>query len=189
MDKIILASQSPRRHQLMEQAGYVFQVVVTDVDETPPPGMPGEAVPEFLARKKAAAVEAPDDTIVITADTIVVLDHQILGKPAELAEARSMLQRLSGRMHQVVSGVSIRKGARQHSFSEITEVHFRPLTDAQIDYYLTHYQPLDKAGAYAIQEWIGLVGIEKIHGDYYNVMGLPVGSLMQALQPFLESDL
>jgi septum formation protein len=189
MDKIILASQSPRRHQLMEQAGYTFQVVVTDVDETPPAGMPGEEVPEFLARKKAEAVDAPDDAIVITADTIVVLDHHILGKPAGLDEARAMLQRLSGRMHQVVSGVSIRKGAQQHSFSEITEVYFRPLTDAQIDYYLAHYQPLDKAGAYAIQEWIGLVGIEKIHGDYYNVMGLPVGSLMQALQRFLESEL
>ncbi|XZF13843.1 Maf family protein [Chitinophagaceae bacterium MMS25-I14] len=185
MDKIILASQSPRRRQLMEQAGYDFEVVIADVDETNPPGMPGEEVPVFLAKKKAAAIESRyPGRVIIAADTVVLLDHEILGKPEDAAHAKAMLRKIQGRMHQVVTGVSIQKDAVQKSFSVVTEVYFRPLTDEQIDFYIGHYQPFDKAGSYAIQEWIGLVGIEKINGDYYNVMGLPVGEVVMALKEF-----
>lgn len=181
MDKIILASQSPRRKHLLELAGYQFEVIVADVDETNPPGMPGMQVPEFLARKKAAVIPA-GEALVIAADTIVLLDDDILGKPKDEADARNMLQRLSGRMHEVVSGVCLRKGDRELGFSVVTEVYFRPLSAEQIDYYVGEYKPFDKAGSYAIQEWIGLVGIERINGDYYNVMGLPIGEVVKQIQ-------
>jgi nucleoside triphosphate pyrophosphatase len=184
-EKIILASQSPRRKQLMEMAELEFEVLIADVDETNPPGMSGEEVPEFLARKKADAVRhLVNDAIVIAADTVVLLDHHILGKPTDEAHAKTILQQLSGRVHKVVTGVCIRKGEKEHSFSVVTEVYFRTLTDAQIDHYITRYKPFDKAGAYAIQEWIGVTGIEKINGDYYNVMGLPIGDVIIALQEF-----
>ncbi|MBL7718074.1 MAG: septum formation protein Maf [Flavipsychrobacter sp.] len=186
MDRIILASQSPRRKQLMEAAEIDFTIVVADVDETNPPGMPGEQVPEYLAKKKAAAIEAdyPDATIV-AADTIVLLDGEILGKPTDATDAEHILSKLSGRVHRVVTGVCIQKGTKQHSFSTTTEVHFRPLTAEQIKYYVANYKPFDKAGAYAIQEWIGMVGIEKINGDYYSVMGLPIGEVVKVLQEFV----
>lgn len=179
MLNIILASQSPRRKQLLEQAGYSFTVVIADVDETNPPGMPGIDVPEFLAKKKAAAIETsqPADAVIIAADTVVLLDNEILGKPTDAAHAKETLRKLSGRMHEVVTGVCIQKGLDQRSFSVITEVYFRPLTEEQIDHYVDRYKPMDKAGAYAIQEWIGLIGIERINGDYYNVMGLPIGEV------------
>jgi septum formation protein len=181
--KIILASQSPRRKQLMELAELEFEVLIADVDETNPPGMPGEQVPEFLAKKKADAVtHLTADAI--AADTVVLLDHQILGKPVDEAHAISILQQLAGRMHKVVTGVCIRKGPKEVAFSVTTEVYFRPLTAAQISHYVTNYKPYDKAGAYAIQEWIGVTGIEKINGDYYNVMGLPIGDVVIALAAF-----
>jgi len=179
---IILASQSPRRKQLMEQAGYAFHVVVSDVDETNPPGMPGEEVPVFLAQKKAAAIaEGYPDRTIVAADTIVLLQGEILGKPKDAADAVRMLHKLSGNMHRVVTGVCIRKGEREETFSVVTEVYFRSLTGAQIQYYIDTYQPFDKAGSYAIQEWIGLIGIERINGDYYNVMGLPIGEVAKRL--------
>ena len=182
MAKIILASQSPRRKQLLEMAEIAFEILIADVDETNPPGMPGELVPEFLARKKADAVtHLVQDAIVIAADTVVLLDHHILGKPVDAVDAIAILQQLSGRMHKVVTGVCIRKGTREVCFSTTTEVYFRPLSDEQIVHYVSHYQPFDKAGAYAIQEWIGVTGIEKINGDYYNVMGLPIGEVVIAL--------
>jgi septum formation protein len=181
--KIILASQSPRRKQLLEMAEVTFEILIADVDETNPPGMPGEQVPLFLAKKKADAVQhLVADAIVIAADTVVLLDHHILGKPADAAHASAILHQLSGRMHKVVTGVCMRKGATEHSFSTVTEVYFRKLTTEQIEHYITNYKPFDKAGAYAIQEWIGVTGIEKINGDYYNVMGLPIGEVMIALQ-------
>lgn len=183
--KIILASQSPRRKQLMELAELEFEILIADVDETNPPGMPGENVPLFLAKKKADAVShLAADAIVIAADTVVLLDHHILGKPTDAAHAISILQQLSGRMHKVVTGVCIRKGAKEKCFSTTTEVYFRPLTGEQIAHYVQHYKPFDKAGAYAIQEWIGVTGIEKINGDYYNVMGLPIGEVVIALEEF-----
>ncbi len=169
----------------MELAELSFEVLIADVDETNPPGMPGEQVPEFLARKKADAVShLVQDAIVIAADTVVLLDHHILGKPADAAHAKQILQQLSGRMHKVVTGVCMRKGAKELSFSTTTEVYFRKLTDSQIDHFIERYKPFDKAGAYAIQEWIGVIGIEKINGDYYNVMGLPIGEVYKALSTF-----
>lgn len=162
-----------------------FDVLIADVDETNPPGMPGEQVPEFLAKKKADAVShIVEDAIVISADTIVLLDDEILGKPKDATNAKEILKKLSGRMHRVITGVCIRQGKKQKSFSVVTEVYFRPLSPQQIIHYIDHYKPFDKAGAYAIQEWIGVTGIEKINGDYYNVMGLPIGDVINALQDF-----
>jgi septum formation protein len=181
-DKIILASQSPRRKQLLELAEVPFEVLVADVDETNPPGMPGDDVPQFLAKKKADAVShLTTNAIVIAADTVVLLGHHILGKPTDAANAIEILTQLSGKMHKVVTGVCIRKGEKEVAFSVTTEVYFRPLTREQITHYVANYKPFDKAGAYAIQEWIGVTGIEKINGDYYNVMGLPIGDVVKVL--------
>ena len=185
--KIILASQSPRRKQLMEMAELQFDVLIADVDETNPPGMPGAQVPAFLACKKADAVaHLVHDAIVIAADTVVLLDDEILGKPKDTADAITMLKKLSGRTHTVVTGVCIRKGEKERTFSCTTLVSFRSLTDTQIAHYVNNYRPFDKAGSYAIQEWIGVTGIEKITGDYYNVMGLPIGEVLIALQDMVQ---
>ena len=179
MDKIILASGSPRRRQLLEQAGYTFEVKAADVDETPPPGMPSANVPAHLAVEKAAVIAAQyPDCLIIAADTVVLLGDEILGKPVDEADALQMLARLSGRRHDVVTGVCLQLGDRTEVFSTRTEVYFRPVSAEQIRYFVTHFKPLDKAGAYAIQEWIGLIGIEKINGDYYNVMGLPISEVV-----------
>lgn len=167
----------------MEMAELSFEVLIADVDETNPPGMPGEQVPEHLARKKADAVRyLVNDAIVIAADTVVLLDDRILNKPKDDADAIAILTALSGRIHTVVTGVCIRKGDKEKSFSITTEVHFRKLSIAQIEHYVHQYKPFDKAGAYAIQEWIGVTGIEKINGDYYNVMGLPIGTVLEVLE-------
>lgn len=177
--KLILASGSPRRKQLLEMAHVDFEVISADVDETNPPGMPGEDVPVFLAEKKAAVIAAQHpERWVLAADTIVLLDHEILGKPKDDEDAVSILKKLSGRMHTVVTGVCLQRGNEKHSFSATTEVYFRKLSDEQIRFYVEIYHPMDKAGAYAIQEYIGVSGIEKINGDYYNVMGLPVGEVL-----------
>jgi septum formation protein len=182
-NKIILASQSPRRKQLLEMAEIPFEILIADVDETNPPGMLGDDVPVFLAKKKADAVShLVHDAIVIAADTVVLLDHHILGKPTDAANAKTILQQLAGRVHKVVTGVCIRKNEKEVSFSTTTEVCFRPLTAEQIEHYITNYKPYDKAGAYAIQEWIGVIGIERIDGDYYNVMGLPIGEVVKVLK-------
>lgn len=182
MLKLILASQSPRRKQLMEAAELDFEIIIADVDETNPEGMPGEDVPVFLAKKKAAAIQhMVKDAIVIAADTVVLLDEQILGKPRDAVHAKETLNQLSGRTHLVVTGVCIQNADKQVSFSTTTAVHFRQLTAAQIEHYVDNYGPFDKAGAYAIQEWIGMVGIERIDGDYYNVMGLPIGEVVKYL--------
>jgi len=182
MDRIILASQSPRRKQLLELAEIQFEIQVADIDETPPVGMPGFDVPEHLAKEKAAVIVAGNPgAIVIAADTIVLLDDEILGKPTGEEDAVNILSKLAGRMHRVVSGVCIQRDEMQQSLSAVTEVYFRPLTQEQVLHYVSNYKPYDKAGAYAIQEWIGMVGIEKINGDYYNVMGLPIGEVVQRL--------
>lgn len=173
---------------MLQEAGYDFTIIIADVDETNPPGMPGEQVPEHLARKKADAIQhMASDAIVIAADTVVLLDHHILGKPTDAAHAKAMLQQLSGRVHYVVTGVCIQDATHQVSFSVTTEVYFRPLTTEQINYYVDKYQPFDKAGSYAIQEWIGMVGIEKINGDYYNVMGLPISEVVKVLNEQFQS--
>jgi len=190
MHKIILASQSPRRKQLLQQAEIEFEILVADVDETPPAGMPGTELPVYLAKLKADTVQhLAEDAIVIAADTVVLLDDKILGKPRDAEDAREMLRQLSGRMHTVVTGVCIQSESKQISFSTETKVYFRSLTREQIAYYVESYKPYDKAGAYAIQEWIGMIGIEKINGDYYNVMGLPIGEVVAFLKhDFLDEE-
>ncbi|HOZ69404.1 MAG TPA: Maf family protein [Chitinophagaceae bacterium] len=184
--KIILASQSPRRKQLLEWAEVPFDVVVKDTDEHFPPGLPAEEVAVYIARNKARAVQSslPASSIVLAADTIVVLGESIIGKPVHREEAVSILLALSGEKHRVITGVVIRKGEEEIAFADITEVEFHTLSLEQIEYYVDQYKPYDKAGAYAIQEWIGVVGIKSITGDFYNVMGLPVSKVVKALERF-----
>lgn len=185
MHKIVLASQSPRRKHLLEAAELSFDIIIADIDETPPTNIPAEKVPEHLAQQKTVAIEAQvHDAIIIAADTIVLVDNKILGKPANEQEAIATLEALSGRSHKVITGVCMQKGAKSISFSATTEVFFRELQRSEIEHYVAKYQPYDKAGAYAIQEWIGMIGIEKIVGDYYNVMGLPIGDVVK----YLNSD-
>ncbi|QHS62756.1 Maf family protein [Chitinophaga agri] len=181
--RVVLASQSPRRKQLLEQAGIPFDVKVVDTAETFPADMAIPEVPVHIARQKSVAVAAlcTDDDIVITADTVVVLDDTIIGKPKDRDDAIRILSALSGRIHRVITGVVIRQNGQESSFSKETEVHFKPLTHEQITYYVDAYKPYDKAGAYAIQEWIGAVGIDRINGCFYNVMGLPVSNVVEAL--------
>lgn len=187
MKNLILASQSPRRKQLLEQAELEFVIRTAHSDEDFPADMDPELAPLFIASNKAKAVfetlEATErkDALIIAADTVVILDGKIIGKPKDAADAKNILRTLSGRVHKVVTGVMLYTEASQTGFSEMTEVHFLTLTEAQITHYVDQYQPLDKAGAYAIQEWIGLAGIEKINGDFYNVMGLPVSKVLSAL--------
>ena len=184
MKKIILASQSPRRKQLLEWAEIPFEVVVSDSDELFPPGMLPDAIAIHIARKKAIAVQHKinTDAVVLAADTIVVLNDNIIGKPVHREEAVSILCALSGEKHKVITGVVIKKGEKEIAFADITEVVFHELTVEQIEFYVDKYKPYDKAGAYAIQEWIGVVGIKSIHGDFYNVMGLPVSRVIQELE-------
>jgi septum formation protein len=188
--KLILASQSPRRKQLLEWAEMSFEVVVKNTDETFPDGLAVEEIPVYIARQKAEAVKQmliaesklPVTSIVIlAADTVVVLDNQIIGKPANREDAIKILTSLSGQPHKVITGVVIQVDEREIAFSEITSVVFHPLSPSQIAFYVDKYQPYDKAGAYAIQEWIGVVGIKSIDGDFYNVMGLPVSRVVQEL--------
>ncbi len=186
MKTIILASGSPRRKQLLEWAEIPFQVQVSNADEDFPPHLPMEEVPVYIARKKAMAVQqqAPADEIVLAADTIVVLGEHILGKPVHREEAISMLLALQGSQHEVITGVVIRKGEKETAFFDRTQVNFHPLTESEIEHYVDQYAPYDKAGAYAIQEWIGVVGIQSVQGDFYNVMGLPVSRVVRALREF-----
>jgi septum formation protein len=186
MDRIILASASPRRKQLLEWAEVPFDILPSDSEELIPEGMPVSDVPVFLASQKADHVreKVGDTKIVLAADTIVVLDQRILGKPIDRADAIRMLTLLSGQVHQVITGVSLRRGKKEKLFSETTLVRFHPLTQTGIAHYVDHYHPYDKAGAYAIQEWIGVTGIHSIDGDFYNVMGLPVSRVLQELRSF-----
>jgi septum formation protein len=187
MADLILASQSPRRKQLLEWAEVSFDIVVSDADESFPAGLLPEEVAVFIARQKAAAVAAQDQKrIILAADTIVVLGSDIIGKPLDREDAISILTRLSGNRHQVITGVVIRRGDREEVFADTTEVEFHPLTREQVIYYVDNYRPYDKAGAYAIQEWIGVTGIRSINGDFYNVMGLPVSRVVQALREFSQ---
>ena len=180
---VILASQSPRRRQLLEQAGIPFQVKVSEAEETFPEGMPIPEVPVHIARQKALAVKAlyTENEVIVAADTIVVLDGRIIGKPVDREDAIRILTALSGRIHEVITGVVIMYNGTEQAFSQTTEVHFKPLAAEQITYYVDHYQPYDKAGAYAIQEWIGAVGIDRIDGCFYNVMGLPISQVAERL--------
>ena len=184
-DRIILASQSPRRKQLLEWAEQSFEIVVESTDEWFPLDMAVEEVPVFIARNKALAVEKKlNDTsaTIIAADTVVVLDKKIIGKPVDRSDAISILLSLSGQQHQVITGVVIKKGEKEIAFFDITRVAFNELSREEIEFYIDKYKPYDKAGAYAIQEWIGVIGIKSIDGDFYNVMGLPVSRVVRAIR-------
>jgi septum formation protein len=187
MAKYILASQSPRRKQLLEWAEIEFDVVVSYTDESFPPHMSPEEAAVHIAREKAIAVSksVPDGRVVIAADTIVVLNNEIIGKPADRADALNILSKLSGNIHQVITGVAI-MGKEEHYFADTTEVEFHTLSPSQIEFYVDKYKPYDKAGAYAIQEWIGVVGIKRINGDFYNVMGLPVSRVVQTIKGYSD---
>ena len=185
--KIVLASGSPRRKTLLEWAEVSFEVMVKPTDETYPADLAVEEVPVYIARQKAlgVAAELSGSELVIAADTIVVLGNDIIGKPTSREDAIQILSKLAGQTHRVITGVVLLDGENEKSFSDITTVHFHALTLEQITFYVDKYKPYDKAGAYAIQEWIGVVGIKSVEGDFYNVMGLPVSRVMQALQTML----
>lgn len=187
MRKVILASGSPRRKMLLEWAEIAFEVVVSDADESFSLSLTPAEVAVFIAQKKNQAVVDSlqnkfVDTIVISADTIVVLGNEIIGKPVDKKDAIAIIQKLSGKTHQVITAVNIRDEKKDINFYDTTEVVFHELSLDQITHYVEQYKPYDKAGAYAIQEWIGVVGIHSIHGDFYNVMGLPVSKVLRVLQ-------
>ena len=185
--KISLASASPRRRELMGLLGIDFAVAPSvEVNEVYPDSLPAEEVPLFLSRLKAEgyrSIMTPDD-LFITADTVVIIDGDVIGKPHDEADAAAMLGRLSGRRHTVVTGVTLSTLDRMESFSVATSVDFAPLTAEEIAFYVSRFRPLDKAGAYGIQEWIGAIGIKGIEGSFYNVMGLPFPRLWNALRSF-----
>ena len=184
--KIVLASKSPRRQELLRGMGVHF---VTITKETPEdhPDMPFEKVPEYLSRQKSLAFiddELPENFLLITADTVVIAENEILGKPTDKADALRMLQLLSGRTHHVVTGVTVRSKDKMITFSATSQVTFASLDMEEMEHYVDQYQPYDKAGAYGIQEWIGYVGISGLQGSFYNVMGLPTRKLYQTLKEF-----
>jgi septum formation protein len=187
MKKIILASQSPRRKQLLEWAEVDFEIYVKETDESFPADMHVTDVPVHIARNKALVVKNDLNSghLIIAADTVVVLDNEIIGKPKDREEAVNILTRLSGRTHSVVTGVCLMGGEKEYVFADSTSVTFHELTKEQLEYYVDHYKPYDKAGAYAIQEWIGVVGIRSVQGDFYNVMGLPVSRVIQEMKRFV----
>ena len=187
MVKYVLASNSPRRRELLAGLDLDFEVRVIDgIDESYPESLPAADVAQYIAEKKAEAYRASmqADELIITADTVVIVGDDILGKPKDEADAERMLREISGRTHQVVTGVSLLTADKQRLFSVATDVAFKQLTDEEIHHYVSHYRPFDKAGAYGIQEWIGYIGVTGLHGSYYNVMGLPVQRIYTELQKF-----
>ena len=181
---ILLVSGSPRRRELLERLGLTFTIGRSEVEETYPEGLSCEEIPQYLSRLKAmhCSPTPEPDSLVIAADTIVCCEGRVLGKPASYQEAFDMLRLLSGRRHRVITGVTILTRSVVRSFHAVTTVTFAPLTDEEIDFYLTRFRPYDKAGAYGIQEWIGMIGVKDIQGSYYNVMGLPVFRLYDELK-------
>lgn len=185
-NKIYLGSQSPRRKEILEATQIPFEVIISEEEETYPRELSLDLVPQFLAEQKANFISKKivvPNYLLITADTVVLLENQILGKPNDKSEAKAILQLLSGKMHTVVTGVCLKeeKGVL-NTFSCCTKVYFNTLTLEEIDFFVENYNPIDKAGAYAIQEWIGYIGIHKIEGCYYNVMGLPISSIITCLK-------
>ena len=175
MKKIVLSSNSPRRKELLDELGIDFEVrVIEGIDETYPKELSVEEVPQYIAREKARVYIVGKDEVLLTADTVVVLGNEIMGKPHDEADAMRMLRQLSGKTHQVITGVCLTTNNKQVTFADITDVSFADLTDEEIKYYVDNFRPLDKAGAYGIQEWIGLAGVTGIKGSYFNVVGLPV---------------
>ncbi|WP_295936189.1 Maf family nucleotide pyrophosphatase [uncultured Alistipes sp.] len=186
--RLLLASQSPRRRELMTASGLPYVLSLKyDCEESYPSTLSAEEVPLYLSQLKSEAYPEPllPNDILLTADTVVISDGRVLGKPADRDDARQMLRSLSGRRHTVVSGVTFRTTERIHTFAAESSVWFRPLTDEEINYYLDNYQPYDKAGSYGIQEWIGYAAIVKINGSFYNVMGLPIQKVYTELDKFL----
>ena len=184
MSEFVLASQSPRRKQLLEWAEVDFEIIVEPTEETYPAELSPEEIAIHIAQQKAAAVRSKTSKTIVAADTIVVLGNEVIGKPKDREDAISILEKLSGQHHKVITGVVINGHGKEVSFADVTDVEFHPLTNEQVSFYVDKYQPYDKAGAYAIQEWIGVIGIKKITGDFYNVMGLPVSRVVQALKDF-----
>lgn len=200
--KIILASNSPRRRELLKGLDIEYEVeVIKGIDESYPDGMAVEEIPLYIAREKAAAYSVKHGEVLITADTVVTLDGEIMGKPSDTDDAKRMLHRLSGRTHHVITGVCITANGcgeccgsksdechmpidsfHQRTFAQTTAVTFRNLSDSEIDYYVEHYRPFDKAGSYGVQEWIGYMGVTRIDGSFYNVMGLPVDKVYEELK-------
>lgn len=185
--KIILASNSPRRKELLGGLGIVYEVkTMPDIDESYPEGLGCEEIPMYIARAKADAYlpMMTNNELIITADTIVWLNGLVMGKPKNETEACDMLRRLSGQTHQVVTGVCITTRNKQKCFATVTDVTFANLSEEEINHYVTQYKPMDKAGAYGIQEWIGFVGVQSISGSYFNVVGLPIQRLYSELKEF-----
>lgn len=185
--RLILASQSPRRRELLAGSGLEFQLAERFECDESYPAMPLTDVAEYLSRKKSDAypTELAEADILLTADTVVIACGEILGKPHSRDEAIAMLQTLSGATHEVATGVTLRTSTKSHSFTSVSKVRFRPLSREEIEYYVDNYHPMDKAGSYGIQEWIGYVGIEHIDGSFYNVMGLPIQRLYCELERFI----
>ena len=184
---IILASNSPRRRELLSGLDLEYEVkVLPDIEEGYPEGLSMEDIPRYIAAEKAAAYKdiIADNDLIITADTVVVLGDEVLGKPTDLDDARRMLRELSGKTHQVITGVYLMTKEKERGFSVVTDVTFKELSDEEIDYYVEKYRPLDKAGAYGIQEWIGYIGVTGLNGSYFNVMGLPVQRIYNELLLF-----
>lgn len=187
--RLLLASQSPRRRELMSGCGLPYTLAPKyDCEEIYPAALPAEEVPRYLSRLKSETYPAPlaPNDILLTADTVVVLDGRVLGKPRDREDALAMLRDLSGRRHTVVSGVTLRTAQRMHTFDARSGVWFRTLSDEEIAYYVDRYRPFDKAGSYGIQEWIGYAAIERIEGSFYNVMGLPIQQVYTQLDKFIE---
>ncbi|HQW96660.1 MAG: septum formation protein Maf [Saprospiraceae bacterium] len=185
--RLFLASKSPRRIQLMKEAGYMFEVLSNDVEEDYPIGLPIVDVPEFIANNKAKGAKwalKDEQSIVIGADSVVILNEGIIGKPKDASDAKHILKKLSGQTHRVVTGVALMSLSKTITFSETAEVSFSILTDTEIDYYIEHFNPMDKAGAYGIQDWIGLCRVQSIRGTFSNIMGLPMARLYEELMKF-----
>lgn len=189
--QVILASQSPRRHYLLKEIGLDFEIKGKGfIDESYPQELKAEEIPLYISKKKASVFkDLKDHEILITADTIVWFDEQVLQKPLDKEDAIQMLVQLSGKRHQVFTGVCIKSKNREFAFTSQTDVYFKKLTYAEIDYYVNNFQPMDKAGAYGIQEWIGYIGVEKINGSFFNVMGLPIQRLYTELDNFINDHL
>ena len=184
--KIILASNSPRRKELLAGLDLEFEVrVMKGIDESYPSDLPTAEIAEYISTKKASAYVFADDELLITADTIVVLGDEVMGKPVDAQDACRMLRMLSGNTHQVITGVCLKTNSQERHFSVTTDVTFKELSDDEISYYVEHYKPFDKAGSYGIQEWIGYIGCTALHGSYFNVMGLPVQRIYSELQGLL----
>lgn len=184
---IIMASRSSRRHALLRQLDIQFRITPLDVDESYPADIPVEKVAEYISNLKVEAFpedKMTDRSLIISADTIVLVNDVILGKPVDEKDAKRMLQMLSGNSHQVITGVSLKSKSKKASFSSVTQVKFKELLEEEIEYYIYEYQPFDKAGAYGIQEWIGKIGVEWIEGSFYNVMGLPIQMLYKEMCKF-----